>query len=61
MNRIEEIRQVFESNGGMLRTKDLYVRRIFYNDIQQFIKDGAIEKIRYGYYQIVDADNLCVL
>jgi predicted transcriptional regulator of viral defense system len=52
-----EIRQMFESSGGMLRTKALYAGKVFYNDIQQLIKDGLIEKIRYGYYQWIDEDN----
>jgi len=51
MKTIEGIKQMFESSGGMLRTNELYTRNVFYNDIQQFIKDGYIEKIRYGYYQ----------
>lgn len=29
----------------------------FYNDIQQLIKDGLVEKIRYGYYQWLDENN----
>ncbi|MCL2879555.1 MAG: hypothetical protein FWF29_04850 [Treponema sp.] len=41
----------------MLRTKDLYTGKIFYNDIQQLVADGCIEKIRYGYYQWIDKDN----
>jgi predicted transcriptional regulator of viral defense system len=57
MKSIEEIRLMFESSGGMLRTKELYAEKVFYNDIQQFIKEGLIEKIRYGYYQWIDGDN----
>ncbi|MDR0320493.1 MAG: type IV toxin-antitoxin system AbiEi family antitoxin domain-containing protein [Treponema sp.] len=57
MKPVEEIRRMFESSGGMLRTKELYTRRVFYNDIRQFINDGLIEKIRYGYYQWIDENN----
>ena len=57
MKPVEEIRQMFESSGGMLRTNELYTRKVFYNDIRQFINDGLIEKIRYGYYQLVDENN----
>ena len=57
MKQVEEIRQMFESSNGMLRTKELYTRKVFYNDIRQFINDGLIEKIRYGYYQWIDEDN----
>lgn len=57
MKPIEEIRQIFDGHGGLLRTKDLYSRKVFYNDLQQYVRDGFIEKIRYGYYQWNDADN----
>lgn len=57
MKPIEEIRQMFEGSGGMLRTKELYAKKVFYSDIQQLVKDGLIEKIRYGYYQWIDEDN----
>jgi predicted transcriptional regulator of viral defense system len=57
MKPFEEIRQMFEESGGMLRTKELYAKKVFYSDVQQLIKDGLIEKIRYGYYQWIDEDN----
>jgi predicted transcriptional regulator of viral defense system len=57
MKLIDETRQLFDSHGGILRTKDLYAGKIFYKDVQQFIADGLVEKIRYGYYQWLDEDN----
>jgi hypothetical protein len=57
MKPIAEIRQLFDSHGGMLRTKALYAERIFYKDVQQLVTDGLIEKIRYGAYQWLDEDN----
>ena len=57
MRPLKEIKQVFDEHSGFLRTNELYAERIFYNDIQLLIKEGYIEKIRYGYYQWVDTDN----
>jgi predicted transcriptional regulator of viral defense system len=57
MKNVEEIKHLFDKQGGILRTKELYTNKVFYNDIQQLAKDGFIEKIRYGYYQWVDRDN----
>jgi len=51
MKPVKEVRQIFDEHGGMLRTRELYTNKIFYNDIQQLVKDGLVEKIRYGYYQ----------
>ena len=58
MKPIEDIKQIFDEHGGMLRTNELYTRKVYYNDLQQYIKDGLIDKIRYGYYQWIDSDNL---
>jgi predicted transcriptional regulator of viral defense system len=57
MKPVEEVKQKFEDNGGMLRTKGLYAEGVYYNDIQMLVKDGLIEKIRYGYYQWIDENN----
>jgi predicted transcriptional regulator of viral defense system len=57
MRSLEEIKLIFEKHFGFLRTKELYAEQIFYNEIQNLIQDGLIEKIRYGYYQWVDSDN----
>ena len=57
MKKNEEIKQIFDKHGGLLRTKDLYENKIFYKDIHQLIKDNLIEKIRYGYYQWIDENN----
>jgi len=52
MKPIEEVRRLFEENDGILRTKDLYTRKVYYDDLQQYVKDGVIDKVRYGYYKI---------
>jgi hypothetical protein len=57
MKPIDEIKWLFDEHGGMIRTKELYAKKIFYNDVQRLIADGRIEKIRYGYYQWTDVDN----
>ena len=57
MKPFDEIKQIFDEHGGMARTGELYTRKVFYNDLQQYVRDGLIEKIRYGYYQWIDNDN----
>ena len=58
MKRMGEIRTLFGENGEMLRTKELYANKVFYHDIQRLVGEGLIEKIRHGYYQWLDTDNL---
>ena len=55
---IETIRDIFERHNGMMRTHELYDAHLFYNDIQLLIERGIIEKVRYGYYQWIDSENL---
>ena len=54
----EIINDTFEQHHGMMRTHELYKAHIYYNDIQSLIERGVIEKVRYGYYQWIDSENL---
>mgnify|MGYP000324329883 CR=1 FL=1 len=55
---IKKIKETFEQHNGIMRTHELYESRIYYNDIQLLIERGIIEKVRYGYYQWIDSENL---
>jgi len=57
MKAVEDIKQLFDTHGGLLRTRELYAQKIFYKDLKQLVSEGFIEKVRYGYYQWLDADN----
>ena len=58
MRDIETISKVFKRYGGMMRTYQLSDEKIYYADIAYLLKEGIIEKVRTGYYQWVDNDNL---
>jgi predicted transcriptional regulator of viral defense system len=58
MKAIEDIKQLFDAHDGLLRTKELYAEKIFYKDLKRLMENALIEKIRYGYYQWLDTDNL---
>jgi predicted transcriptional regulator of viral defense system len=57
MNNVEYYKIIFERYGGMMRTKELQAEKIFYRNIQELIQAGYIEKVRFGYYQWIDAEN----
>jgi len=42
----------------MMQTHQLHEACIYYKDIQSLIEQGIIEKVRYGYYQQIDSENL---
>ena len=54
---IQHYKQIFEHYGGMMRTKELEQEKIYYQNIQQLIEAGHVEKVRYGYYQWVNPDD----
>jgi len=55
---MNEIKVIFDKQNGMMRTHELHEARIYYKDIQSLIEQGIIEKVRYGYYQWIDSENL---
>lgn len=55
---VSEIKAVFDGHKGIMRTHELHEARIYYKDIQSLIENGIIEKVRYGYYQWIDSENL---
>jgi predicted transcriptional regulator of viral defense system len=57
MRSTDEVKELFAAYNGILRTDDLHRAKIYYKDIQALISEGAIEKVRYGYYQLVDSEN----
>ena len=58
MRDSEKIKEIFMRYGGIMRTYQLTSEKIFYDDIQSLIDDGLIEKVRTGYYQLIDSENL---
>ncbi len=57
MRDLARIRGIFRQYGGMVRTYQLSQEKIYYADIAFLIKQGAVEKVRTGYYQWVDLEN----
>lgn len=46
--------KVFMRYGGIMRTSELTKEGISYQQIQNLIEEGNVEKIKYGYYQWQD-------
>lgn len=58
MRDIAKIQSIFQSYGGMMRTYQLSQEKIYYADIALLLKKGVVEKVRTGYYQWIDRENL---
>lgn len=51
MNDAIDYEKVFMRYGGIMRTSELTKESISYQQIQNLIEEGNVEKIKYGYYQ----------
>lgn len=51
MESIVQYKKLFESYGGVMRTKELRAERVFYCSVQWLIKEGYITKIKTGLYR----------
>jgi predicted transcriptional regulator of viral defense system len=50
----ENIKKIFDTHDGIMRTKELYKCGVYYRLLAQLVQEGYVEKIRYGYYQWQD-------
>ena len=57
MNAYAHYKNIFTRYNNIMRTKDLQKEQIAYRKVQQLIQEGFVEKVRYGYYQWVDASD----
>jgi len=53
----DEIRDLFEQNGYVMRTAELRAAKVYYENIQKLLANGVIEKIKQGYYHLIDENN----
>lgn len=53
----DEIKKLFERHGYVMRTAELRAAKVYYEDIKRLMSDGVIEKIKQGYYHLVDENN----
>lgn len=58
MKNLSDIKNIFDRYGGLMRTAQLSEEHIYYSNIADLLRDGYIEKVRYGYYQWIDRENL---
>lgn len=54
----DKLKEMFAAHNGIMRTCELHKERLFYKDIQALIERGVIEKVCYGYYQLIDNENM---
>ena len=58
MRDMNTAKKIFEKYGGIMKTSELAKEKIYYADVACLIRSGVVEKVRHGYYQWIDSDNL---
>ena len=58
MHDTQYYKQLFDRYGGMMRATQLEAERIYYAQRQMLMETGLVEKVRTGYYQWVDHEDL---
>lgn len=48
MKSVEHYKEIFERNGGKMRSMQLQNEGILYRPLQKLIEQGFVEKVRYG-------------
>lgn len=47
-----EVRRLMDEHGGIVKTSQLYDLHMDYRKIQQFVKQGWIQRVKSGYYGV---------
>ena len=58
LNKKEILKMVIENNGGIAKTSDFAAGGINKYEVAAFCKEGAIERIRRGFYQFPQSKNI---
>ena len=58
MNKEDVIKKIIEDSGGIARTSDFAAKGISKYEVAAFCKDGVIERIRRGFYQLPHRNNI---
>ena len=58
VNKKEILKTVIENNGGIAKTSDFAANGINKYEVAAFCKEGVIERIRRGFYQLPQSENI---
>lgn len=58
VNKKEILKTVIENNGGIAKTSDFVANGINKYEVAAFCKEGVIERLRRGFYQLPQSENI---
>ena len=57
-NCVHYLKTVIENNGGIAKTSDFAANGINKYEVAAFCKEGVIERIRRGFYQLPQSESI---
>lgn len=57
MHNNEKIKKIFKNHGNIMKTSELSAAKVYYKDIQYLLNEGIIEKLKQGYYHLIDEND----
>ncbi len=51
---VEKLKKLFSEYNYIMTTAQLNAKKLYFRDIQQMLKNGLIEKIKWGYYHWIE-------
>ena len=58
MDKIETIKNIIKNNDGIAKTADFVAEGLTNYDVATLCKDGYLERIRHGYYQLAGQEDI---
>ena len=58
MDKKETIKNIINSNGGIAKTADFVAEGLTNYDVANLCKEGYIERVRHGYYQLAEQEDI---
>lgn len=52
MNKTEIVKNIIKNNDGIAKTADFVAEGLSNYDVANLCKDGYLERVRHGYYQL---------
>lgn len=58
MDKIEAVKSIIKNNGGIAKTADFVAESFSNYDVANLCKEGYIERVRHGYYQLSEQEDI---
>ena len=58
MDKKETIKNIINNNDGIAKTADFVAEGLSNYDVANLCKEGYIERVRHGYYQLAEQEDL---